>query len=69
MIKLPGNETRYVAADQITCVELSYHRTRIAVTLRDGKVYHFEPDCGDAIYQAVNKFVTTVNEALEATNG
>lgn len=69
LIKLPGNETRYVAADQVAGVEPSYHRTHIVVALKDGKVYHCEPDYGDAIYAAVDKLVATVNEALEVPNG
>lgn len=69
LIKLPGNETRYVAADQVSGVEPSYHRTHIVVVLKDGKVYHCEPDYGVGIYEAVDKLVRRINEALEVPNG
>lgn len=69
LIKLPGNENRYVAADQVSGVEPSYHRTHIVVSLKNGTVYNCEPDYGDAIYAAVDKLAAEVNQALEAPNG
>lgn len=64
LIKLPGNETAYIAADMVASVTPNAHRTRIVVEMKDGKCHYCEPDYGQSIYSSIDKLVGQINDAL-----
>lgn len=61
LIKLPGNETIFVAADMVASVEPNSYRTRIVVRMKDGEHRYCDPDYGQSVYATIDKLVGQIN--------
>lgn len=65
LIKLPGNQTAYVAADMVYLVKPNDYRTCIVVVMKDGRECQCDPEYGQSIYTSIDNLVAEINAALE----